>query len=201
MSGTKRGDDAERKERFCVEYTRDMCGSSAAIRAGFPKRSAKQKAYILLGQPAIQERIAHHNAKRLRKAEITADRVLAETAKVAFASIADYMRIDEDGRRIIDIDAAPEGTLDAVASLEQDARSELVKTEDGETVQTTVIDVKTKFKLHDKLRALELLGKHLKLFNAGLELPSGPDGETKPVSDLDLVKAVAFILTKATQGQ
>ncbi len=74
-----------RRERFCLEILVDDNGAAAAERAGFSKRRAKQWAYDLLKEPAIQARIAELRAERSQRTEITADMVLEEFWAIAKA--------------------------------------------------------------------------------------------------------------------
>lgn len=87
-------------------------------------------------------------AKRERRTAITQDRVLAELAAIAFANGADYVRI-----------ASTDGTVEFVPTekLTQDKRSAISAIKQGQSG--------TEVKTYDKLRALELLGKHMGLFS------------------------------------
>jgi phage terminase small subunit len=72
-----------RDEQFCQEYIVDYNGSKAAIRAGFPEKSARIRACELLAKPDIQARVAELLAEQQQRTGITADWTLQKLVKVA----------------------------------------------------------------------------------------------------------------------
>ncbi len=135
-----------RQEQFCQEYLVDLNGTQAAIRAGYSKKTANEQASQLLAKLNIGDRVAELQAKRAERLEITADDVLREYARIGFADMADYY---EEG-----------GKLKSIHDLGDKSRVVgEVQTETfvGEAGTTT----KVKFKLHDKLKALDSVGKHI----------------------------------------
>ena len=76
------------------------------------------------------------------------ERVLEELAAIAFANGTDFATITHNGLvRLTPTDEVPEEKKKAVASIKEGQYG-------------------TEIKLHDKVRALELLGKHLGVFDA-----------------------------------
>ena len=141
---------------FCDEYLIDLNGTQAAIRAGYSPKTAKVIASENLTKPDVRAYIDRAMAERSKRTGVNADRVLMELAKVAFVNAAD----------VIDAETAtlrPDVTVDDTAAIQ----SVKVKTfgEDG---------IEREIKLADKLKALELLGKHLGMFkdNINLEVKS-----------------------------
>src|SRR5579863_5757586 len=148
---------------FVREYGKDFNGSRAVIAAGYAPKSARVTASQLLAKPNIQEDIQRLLDRRADKLDISADRVLGELAKLAFANMADYVAIQEDGSAIIDLSHVSREQLAAVEQLETREYFENEKYEDDAQAGQRVR--KIKFKLSNKREALELLGKHLRLFN------------------------------------
>jgi phage terminase small subunit len=72
-----------RDEQFCKEYIIDFNGQNAAIRAGFPPKSARIKACQALARPEIQARVTELIAERGERTGITADWVVNSIAAVA----------------------------------------------------------------------------------------------------------------------
>jgi phage terminase small subunit len=70
--------------RFCQEYVTDLNGEQAAIRAGYSPKTARFQASDLLTRPNVQEKLAELQAYRAKALEVTAERILAEWAKIAF---------------------------------------------------------------------------------------------------------------------
>nr|DAY68699.1 MAG TPA: Terminase small subunit [Caudoviricetes sp.] len=137
----------DKQARFCEEYMIDLNATQAAIRAGYSPKTANEQAARLLANVSIQNRIAQLQAEQSRRTGVSADRVVRELAKVAFVNAGDLI----DARTAsLKSDAAPDD-LAAVQSVK-------VKTfgEDG---------LEQEVKLADKLKALDLLGRHLGMFN------------------------------------
>lgn len=135
----------------------DLNATAAALRAGYSPKTAAQVGYQLLQKPAVQEAIQTAMADRAKRTGVTQDRVVAELAKVAFVSGADYARVvtlreTEAGRpavqavELTDTDDLTDDQRAAIACIEE--------TKFGIKVST-----------YDKVRALELLGRHLGMFD------------------------------------
>lgn len=135
-----------RQRRFVEEYLKDLNGSEAARRAGYSAVSAHVHSNRLMRDPAIKAAIDAELGKRSKRTQITADRVLIELARIAFANIADFATFDADHVTLTDSATLGRHRLAAVA----------------EVTQTTTRDgVNVKIKMHDKLAALEKIGRHL----------------------------------------
>ncbi|MBU1082491.1 MAG: terminase small subunit [Spirochaetes bacterium] len=142
-----------KQEMFCNEYLIDLNATQAAIRAKYSKKTAQQASSRLLLNVVIQERISELQ-KRLRvKTGITAERVIAEFAKIAFANIQDYISKDNE---IVDLSEIDKDKAAAVDSIQVDIRH------DGG--QSKGYTEKIRLKLHSKESALENLGKHLGIY-------------------------------------
>ncbi len=144
----------DKQERFCQEYMVDLNATQAAIRAGYSEKTAESIGYQLLQKTTVSKRIAQLQAAQSRRTGINADRVLRELAKVAFVDIGDV--VDDTGALRQDI--TPEDRA-AVASI---------KIKNSETDSGT--SAEREVKLYDKLRALDLIGRHLGIFQDKLEI-------------------------------
>lgn len=127
----------------------DLNATQAAIRAGYSTDTAMEQGYQLLQKTSVSNAISHAMAHRSRRTGITQDRVLRELAKVAFVNANDV--IDPDSATVR-ADAA-EDDLACIQSVK-------VKTSESEMGSSSEREIK----LYDKMRALEMLGKHLGLF-------------------------------------
>ena len=143
-------------------------------------------------------RVQEIQANAAKRAEITIERTLLELAKVGYADIRKAVRWgeaiavkDADGSETVSNGVA---MFDS-AEIDDDtaaAISEVAQTRDG---------IRVKF--HDKLSALEKIGKHLGMFTDKLEM-SGRDGgpiETRDLTPLELARRLAFIFAKAERRQ
>lgn len=154
MKPTKGVKLTPRQERFCQEYAKSLHQTNAAIKAGYSKESASEQASRLVRNPQVIKRLNQIIGQRTRRYEVSAERILKELARVAYSDITNYVTFNESGVRIKESsDLSP-----AQAAAIQEV-SEVINQNGGTT----------KFKLHDKVKALELLGKHLKLFSDRVE--------------------------------
>ena len=74
-----------KQEAFCREFLVDLCGTRAAVRAGYAEFGARTEGARLLAKANIQARIAEFQAERSRRTDIKADDVLCRLAREADA--------------------------------------------------------------------------------------------------------------------
>lgn len=141
-------------ERLVQEYLVDLNQTQAAIRAGYSTKSANQQASELFAKPNIRARVEELMADRSKRIGINADRVVRELARIAFVNPVDV--IDTNSATVKD-DASEDDTA-AIASVKVK-----VVTGDFDSVEREV-------KFADKLKALELLGKHLGMYTDNVHL-------------------------------
>lgn len=159
-----------KEEQFCREYLVDLNATQAAIRAGYSERSAKQTAYRLLERDRVQARVKSLMDRRAQRTEITADRVLQEYAKLAFANQIDFFEVTEDGRVVVDLARLTPDQAAAIQEIRQEATT-VVEQGDGEDGKDAhLLTLNTKVKLHDKKGALDSIARHLGMFNDKLQL-------------------------------
>lgn len=143
----------DRDRRFADEYLIDFDAKHAAIRAGYSESTARNAAAWIKAdnpeKPKLRELIDRKMADLSRRTGITAERVLRELANVAFVNFDDV--VGDDGKIL---PRAQRADLAAIAGY---------KVKDGETDEHEV-------KFHDKLRALELIGKHLGMFTENVRI-------------------------------
>ena len=89
---------------FVAEYLIDLNATRAAIRAGYSERTAGWTGCRLLRNAAVREAVEREQARRAERTGITADRVLAELANIAFADPRDLMEWgrNAEGQRLPD---------------------------------------------------------------------------------------------------
>ena len=94
--------------------------------------------------------IARAQAERAKRVGVSQDRVVEELARLAFSDLREVASFGPSG---VELKESEELSADVAASV-----AEAVETPQGESGSTVRV------KLWDKLRALELLGKHLGMF-------------------------------------
>lgn len=169
-----------KQQRFCDEYLIDLNATQAAIRAGYSKRNADKIGSQLLGETRVAELIAKRKADRVARTEITQDMVLKELANIAFSNAADFAKvIEKDAFTELNGVAIPllddEGNNIKYRTVEPTLTEEL--TEEQQKVLAVIKKGRDGFEVkpHDKVRALELLGKHLGMWTDKVELDADMD--------------------------
>lgn len=138
-----------KQKLFVQEYLVDLNATAAAIRAGYSEKTANRIASENLSKPDIQVAIQEAMQAREKRTEITQDMVIRELAKLGFFDI----------RKLFDKDGKP---LD-ISKLDDDTAAALVglDVQDVEDSDGNYVGFLKKYKMADKIKALELLGKHL----------------------------------------
>lgn len=143
-----------KQQRFVEEYLIDLNATQAAIRAGYSVKTAKEQGSQNLTKLNIQQAISEHMAERSKRTGVNQDRVVLELAKIAFVKMTDLV----DSKCKIKSDAAD----DDLACIESMKYKE-TKSDAGTSVEREV-------KVASKLKALELLGKHLGMWNDRMDV-------------------------------
>ncbi|RKJ00405.1 terminase small subunit [bacterium D16-54] len=145
----------EKQRRFVDEYLIDLNATQAAIRAGYSVKTAKDIGCQNLAKLNIQQAVSEQMAERSKRTGVNQDRIVLELAKIAFVNAADV--IDSDDATI-----KAGATADDTAAI-QSVKVKVIPTKEGEGVEREI-------RLNDKLKALELLGKHLGMWNDKLDV-------------------------------
>lgn len=169
---TKKGSCVVRKlsakqRRFINEYVTDYDGCLAACRAGYAKKSASSSAGRLLAMPEIVEGIRARQQERAERTQVTQDTVIRELAAVGFASLKDVCTWDDGHLVLINSQDLSDAQAASIAEI-----TETVTTRGG-TVRV---------KQHSKLKALEMLAKHVGLYD-----PPEMESEEKSLEELSPV--------------
>ena len=139
----------EKQKRFCEEYLIDLNATQAAIRAGYSVKTANEQGSQLLAKLSVQEEISAKMAERSKRTGVNQDRIVQELARLAFCNITDV--VDRDGKIR---DSATEDDLACIESMK------VKKTSIGNEENFSDSEER-EVKIYSKLKALELLGKHL----------------------------------------
>ena len=182
-----------RQLMFCEEYLTDLNATQAAIRAGYSEKYAHTNAAKLLHNTTIKEYIEKRKKDRIKRTEITQDAVLQEIALVAFAVATDYAKVVER-EATVEVDGNIIPLLDAEGNPVKYRTVEPVLTEELTEEQKRALAVIKKgrdgfeIKPHDKMKALEMLGRHLGLWD---KKPEADDDETDDDGFLDALRSEA----------
>ena len=145
----------EKQKRFCEEYLIDLNATQAAIRAGYKNADIGRR---LVTKSHVSEYIEKLRAEQSRRTAITADRVLEELAAIAFADRTEIQQVMNERGDV---------TFTPTEEISEDAKKAIACIEEGK--------YGTKVTSYDKVKALELLGKHLGLFDGSGASIDPPD--------------------------
>ena len=151
-----------RQQRFVDEYMVDLNATRAAIAAGYSKTSAAQAGWEVLRNPKVAVEVSRRQARLAERLSVSSENVISELAKIAFANVGDFYRINDEGQLSLDTDALADPTRTAALS-----QLDIIDRANG--------DRHIRLKLADKRAALADLDRHLNLaqqHKAALEAPS-----------------------------
>jgi len=146
-----------KQARFVQEYLIDLNAAQAAIRAGYSAKTARVIGHENLTKPDIAAAIEKARATHAERAELTADLVIDELRKIAFANMADYISRTSKGDSHLDFSVL---TRDQAAALCEVTIENFVDGSGGDARPVK----RVKFRLYDKRAALVDLGRHLGFF-------------------------------------
>lgn len=141
----------DKQEMFCREYLVDLNATQAAIRAGYSEKTAPVIGSENLTKPNVQDRIAELKGERNAKVEIDAAYVLRRLVEIDQMDVLDIIKDDGGLRPVTEWPKAWRTTLNGLD----------VSTTITNFDETTTENILKKIKWPDKVKNLELLGKHI----------------------------------------
>lgn len=145
----------DQQRRFCFEYVIDYNGKQAAIRAGYSETSAAELAYQLIHKTSCKAFIDELIKAQNEQLQISRADILRELLIIGKTDIS--KAYDSKGN-LLPIDAIPEEIRRAIAGIK------VFEEFEGYGKDRVKVGETRELKLWDKPRALELLGRHLKLW-------------------------------------
>lgn len=148
----------EKQKRFADEYLIDLNGTRA-YKVAYPRvkndETARANASRMLTNANVAKYIAECMEDRQKRVKVTQDQVVEELAAIAFAKATDYVTIKADGAEamvmIKSTDELNDEQVRAIAGIKEGANG-------------------VEIKMNDKEKALELLGRHLGMWNDKLDI-------------------------------
>lgn len=151
----------EKQKLFCHEYIKDLNAAQAAIRAGYSEKTARQIGSKLLTNIDIASFVQSLADQRVERVKVDTDTILKELLKMATVDITQAFTNEGWLKPLEEI---PDDVRRAISGLE------VAEMFAGEDDQKSIIGVNKKIKFYDKIKSLELLGKHLKIFTDKVEV-------------------------------
>ena len=164
----------DKQEMFCREYLIDLNATQAAVRAGYSEKTARSVGNENLTKPDIQTRIQELMNERNEKLDIDAGYVLKRLVEIDKMDVLDILH-DDGG--IKPIHQWPKVWRTSLSGMDL---AEMFESKDGER---DLVGIMKKIKWPDKVKNLELLGKHIDV-QAFREQVKGEHSITQSLSDL-----------------
>lgn len=146
---------SKRQQTFVAEYLTGLNAAEAARKAGYSEKTAESQGSRLLRNVKVAEAIHKAMGKRAERTEISQDRVLEELKRIAFGDLRDAVTWGPDGVSLKDCAGLTVEQAAAIAEV-------------GET--TTKEGGSVRIKRHDKVKALELIMRHMGMFTEKIDL-------------------------------
>ncbi|WP_260515009.1 MULTISPECIES: terminase small subunit [unclassified Serratia (in: enterobacteria)] len=140
----------DKQEMFCREYLIDLNATQAAIRAGYSTKTANRTASENLSKPDIQLRISELKVQRNDLVGINATYVLNRLVEIDRMDVLDILNSSGELKPVSEWPTVWRTTLSGLDILEMAA--------EGNSAATL-----KKIKWPDKVKNLELLGKHIEV--------------------------------------
>ncbi|WP_437609657.1 terminase small subunit [Erwinia sp. V71] len=161
----------DKQELFAREFIVDLNATQAAIRAGYSEKTAQEQSSRLLSNVMVQSRISELKADRNERVGIDAAYVLRRLVEIDQMDVLDILLANGELKPIKDWPKVWRTTLSGmdVTEIAGDAAGLLKKV-----------------KWPDKVKNLELLGKHVDVqaFKEKTEISGGVTVETRSIKDI-----------------
>ena len=157
-----------KQQRFVEEYLIDLNATQSAIRAGYSEKTANEQGSRLLANVSISEAIAEAQNKRTEQTQIDAAYVLKRLVEIDQMDVLDIM---DDQMKIRPVNEWPKVWRQYVVNLEN------LELSDSEGCFK-------KIKWPDKVKNLELLGKHVSVGAFKDKIEHSGQLEIQSLSDL-----------------
>ncbi|ELW9486310.1 terminase small subunit [Enterobacter hormaechei] len=142
------------QEAYCQSYIKTPENQSqAAIDAGFSPNTAAVKASVMMRDERIQKRIAELMEERNKRMRVSADYVLMRLVEIDQMDVIDILD-DEGGLK--PISQWPKVWRTSISAVDIN-RIRMAMKDDEEDIESTL----QKIKWPDKVKNLELIGKHV----------------------------------------
>ncbi|MEN4621791.1 terminase small subunit [Pantoea agglomerans] len=141
----------DKQEMFCREYLIDLNATQAAIRAGYSDNTARKIGSENLTKPDIAQRIIDLKSSRNERVEINADYVLRRLVEIDEMDVLDILKDDGGLKMVHEWPKVWRTTLSGLDILTTVTNFD----------ETTMENILKKIKWPDKVKNLELLGKHI----------------------------------------
>lgn len=141
-----------KQQRFVIEYLVDLNATQAAIRAGYAAKGAKDQAWQNMQNPEIVAAIKAAMEARNQRTKVDADYVLQRLTDIDQMDLLDIL---DDDMSIKPLSRWPRVWRQSLSGFD------IAELFEGAGKDRDLVGLMKKIKWPDKVRNLELLGKHV----------------------------------------
>lgn len=141
-----------KQQRFIAEYLIDLNAAQAAIRAGYAVKGAKDQAYQLMQRPEVVAAIKEAIEARNQRVQVDADYVLNRLTEIDQMDLLDIL---DDDMSIKPLSKWPKVWRQSLSGFD------IAEMFEGVGKERDLVGLMKKIKWPDKVKNLELLGKHV----------------------------------------
>lgn len=163
-----------KQKLFADEYLIDLNATRAykvAYKSIKKDETANVNSSRLLRNAKVSKYIKERMDERSKRTEITQDNVLKELATIAFAKVTDFVTIENGVVIVKDTKDIPNNLLPAIASIKEGKNG-------------------IEISFYSKDKSLELLGRHLGMFNDKLEISGTLNNPMEGLTTEELKKLI-----------
>lgn len=146
-----------KQEKFCRFYVKYGEARKAAIEAGYSPKSAHVQASYLINNQKCIKFISKLKAELVESINVSQAELLTELKGLAFSDLGDFIDWDANGITYKSKKDIPNHLRRQIESIEE------IRTEKG-VGQYKVRETRLKIKLYNKLKALDMIARHIKFY-------------------------------------
>lgn len=141
-----------KQQRFVAEYLVDLNATQAAVRAGYSAKGAKDQAWQNMQNPEILAAVRVAMEARNKRTQVDADYVLHRLTEIDQMDVLDIL---DDDMSVKPLSQWPKVWRQYLVGFD------LAEMFEGQGKDRSMVGILKKLKWPDKVRNLELLGKHV----------------------------------------
>ncbi|MFC1737953.1 terminase small subunit [Planctomycetota bacterium] len=153
---------SDKHRTFCELYVQDFdrAGSYQKVFKTKNRSDARKNAHRLMTtNDDVRRYISQLLDGQTERADKKADDIIRELEVIAFSRITDYLKFGPDGVVLFDSESIDSEKIPAIGVVQERT------TRRKEKKNVTLITTQRTFKLNDKIKALDKLGQHHRLWN------------------------------------
>lgn len=177
------------QERFCNEYLKDL-NATKAYKVAYPSCKKDTTANVnsskLLRNTKVQEYLSERMKELEEQTQITQKDIIEELSKIAFFNIKNIYNENGSLKSVTDLKDDVSRAISSVKVTQKAGSMAIGVSGDGKENDVSIEHIPERtieIKSNDKIKALELLGKHLGMFKEKIEISKSTEDTIKEIEE------------------